>query len=167
MTTLVKRSGLVLGAVALVAATAAATTVVIGSSARASAKTSSSSSSAQSSQRYREVTLPAGTRLQLRLGSGYSSEMSHVEQRVDATIVSTVRANGVTALPAGSRVSGVVSSLERPGKVKGRGRIGLRFTDVVVDGERYPIAASYVRVAPARRSSCRRAAKMPTSAAAR
>ena len=166
MTTLVKRSGLVLGAVALVAATAAATTVVIGSSAPASAKTSSSSSSARSSQRYREVTLPAGTRLQLRLGSGYSSEMSHVEQRVDATIVSAVRANGVTALPAGSRVSGVVSSLERPGKVKGRGRIGLRFTNVVVDGERYPIAASYVRVAPATKSSDAKKIAIPAAGGA-
>ncbi len=172
MTTLVKRSGLALGAVALVVATAAVTTVVIGTSAQAardplasyatkssfpavpySASSRTASARAASSQRYREVTLPAGTRVQLRLGSGYSSETSYVEQRVDATVVSSVGANGYTALPAGSRVSGVVSSVERPGRVKGRGEIGLTFTNVAVGGERYPMAASYARVAPATKST--------------
>ena len=171
MTTLVKRSGLLLGAVGLVVATAAATTVVMGSSAPtsraalASARTTSSKPFAKTtpSQRYREVTLPAGTRVQLRLGSGYSSETSHVEQRVNATVVSSVGAGGYTALPAGSRVSGVVSSVERPGKVKGRGSIALRFSDVVVGGERYSMVASYARVAPATKK--RDAAKIGIPAA--
>jgi hypothetical protein len=115
------------------------------------------------SQRYREVTLPAGTRLNLRVGSAYSSASSYVEQTVNATVVSSVHANGVTALPAGSRVSGIVSSVERPGRVKGRGSIALRFNNVVVNGERYPITASYARVAPATKK--RDAAKIGIPAA--
>ena len=163
MTTLVTRSSLILGAVGLVAATVG----VMGSSssapapvsalalssplmtARSSSAAVARAASARESQRYREVTLPAGTRLSLRVGSAYSSASSYVEQGVNATVVSAVHANGVTALPAGSRVSGIVSSVERPGRVKGRGSIALRFTNVVVNGERYPIAAGYARVAPA------------------
>jgi len=99
MTTLVKRSGLALGAVALVVATAAVTTVVIGTAAQAARdplasyatkssfpavpySSKSASARAASSQRYREVTLPAGPRVQLRPGSGYSSENNHDEQRI-------------------------------------------------------------------------------------
>jgi hypothetical protein len=149
MTRLVTRSSLILGAVGLLAATVA----VIGSSApvtKANAATfASAAATPAASQRYREVTIPAGTRLSLRLGSGYSSASSRVEQGVNATVVSSVHANGVTALPAGSHVSGIVSSVERPGRVKGRGSIALQFTHVTVDGARYPIAASYGRVAPA------------------
>ena len=125
MTTLVTRSSLILGAVGLVAATAG----VIGSSSpapvsalalsspvalsspfaatRPNATASTRAASARTSQRYREVTIPAGTRLSLRVGSSYSSASSHVEQAVNATVVSAVHANGVTALPAGSRVSGI------------------------------------------------------------
>lgn len=147
MTRLATRSSLILGAVGLLAATVA----VIGSSAPVSTLglTASSANAPAAATSYREVTLPAGTRLQLRIGSAYSSASSRVEQSVNATVVSSVHAKGVTALPAGSRVSGVVSSVERPGRVKGRGRIGLQFTNVTVDGARYPISASYARVAPA------------------
>ncbi|TAK14751.1 MAG: hypothetical protein EPO35_09110 [Acidobacteria bacterium] len=106
-------------------------------------------STSLTAQRYREVTVPAGTRIQVRVASSYSSAASHVEDRVEGAIVTNVRAGGVTALPEGTQITGVVSSVQRPGKVKGRGSIGLRFTDVVVDGERYPVSATYVRVAPA------------------
>lgn len=148
--TLKQRTALLAGAVAIAAASAAVATNASSLTSLASRASAYSTKRAVAQpQRFREVTLPAGTRIQLRLGSGYSSASSRVEQRVDATLVSNVRANGVTALPAGSRVSGVVSSVERPGKVKGRGEIGLRFNDVIVGGERYPINASYLRVAPA------------------
>lgn len=184
MTTLVKRSSLILGALGLVVATAAATTVVIGSSTSATRPVSAlesvagtplaalnakasyapgSVSRVAATQRYREVTIPAGTRISLRLGSSYSSASSRVEQGVSASLASSVRAGGITAIPAGSRVSGVVSSVERPGRVKGRGEIGLSFTNVTVDGERYPIAAGYTRVAPATKK--RDAAKIGIPAA--
>jgi hypothetical protein len=180
MTTMVKRSSVLLGAVALVVSTAALTTLMIGTPVSAArpyaaseslansplakaAYASTSDARANASQRYREVTIPAGTRLSLRLGSSYSSASSRVEQGVTASVVSSVHANGVTAIPAGSRVSGVVTAVERPGRVKGRGVIGLAFHNVTVDGERYPIAAGYTRVAPATKK--RDAAKIGIPAA--
>jgi hypothetical protein len=175
MTRLVTRSSLILGAVGLVAASVG----VIGSTSTApSAKLALTSplmaahsspaattraAASRTSQRYREVTRPAGTRLTLRVGSAYSSASSYVEQGVNATLVSSVHANGVTVLPAGSRVSGIVSSVERPGRVKGRGSIAMRFNNVIANGERYPIAASYARVAPATKK--RDAAKIGIPAA--
>ena len=97
----------------------------------------------------RSVTLPAGTRLTLVMGTGVSSRSSHVEQPVQATIARAVVINGTTIVPAGSAVSGYVSQAERSGRVKGRARIGVRFNTLRVDGTRYRVqTASINRVAP-------------------
>ena len=42
--------------------------------------------------------------------------------------------NGVEALPAGTAISGHVTAAERPGKVKGRGLIAFRFTQLDTPG---------------------------------
>jgi len=120
------------------------------------AATPSASSSLTASERgvddaaaIRTVTIPAGTRLTLRLGSGVSSRSSRVEDAVQATIVRPVIVDGMTVIPAGSAVSGYVSQAERSGRVKGRARVGVRFTALRVDGTRYGVrTASITRVAP-------------------
>ncbi len=100
---------------------------------------------------YREVTVPAGTLIHVRLTSSYSSASSRIEDRIGGTLAAPVRIDGVDAIPAGSHVSGVVSSAVRPGKVKGRGVIGVRLTEVTAHGDRYSLSASYTRVAPSTR----------------
>lgn len=95
------------------------------------------------------VTLPAGTRLTLVMGTGVSSRSSHVEQPVQATLARAIVIDGTTVVPAGSAVSGYVSQAERSGRVKGRARIGVRFNTLRVDGARYRVqTASINRVAP-------------------
>jgi hypothetical protein len=97
----------------------------------------------------RTVTIPAGTRLTLRLGSGVSSRSSRIEDPVQATLARPVIIDGTTVIPAGSAVSGYVSQAERSGRVKGRARVGVRFTTLRVDGTRYGVrTASITRVAP-------------------
>lgn len=99
---------------------------------------------------YREVTLPAGTVLPLELGTSVGSDTSQVEDPVQATVRRAVVVNGVEAIPAGSRVSGVVTDATRSGRVKGRARIALRFTSLHAHGERQDVRTSVVsRVAPA------------------
>jgi hypothetical protein len=95
------------------------------------------------------ITLPAGTRLTLVMGTGVSSRSSHVEQPVHATLARAIVIDGTTVVPAGSAVSGYVSQAERSGRVKGRARIGVRFNTLRVDGARYRVqTASINRVAP-------------------
>jgi hypothetical protein len=57
----------------------------------------------------------------------------------------------VEVLPAGATISGHVTAAERPGKVKGRGLIALRFTQVDTPGEgRSAISTATIsRLAPA------------------
>jgi hypothetical protein len=84
---------------------------------------------------YREVTLPAGTVLPVDLQTAVGSDTSRVEQPVQGRLRRAVSAAGVEVLPAGTGVSGHVTAVERPGKVKGRGLIALRFTQLDTPGE--------------------------------
>jgi hypothetical protein len=102
--------------------------------------------------RYREVTIPAGTILRLRVTRGFGSDISRVEDSVSATLARSVVIGGRTALAAGSSATGYVVEATRPGKVKGRGRVAVRFNRIepANDDRAYSIQTrSWVAVAPA------------------
>ena len=83
----------------------------------------------------REVTLPRGTVLPVTLDTTIGSDISRVEQPVRGHLRRPIVYHGVEVLPAGAAVSGYVTSARRPGRVKGRGYVAVRFTDVNVPGE--------------------------------
>jgi len=100
----------------------------------------------------REVTLPAGTELPLVLDSAVASDSSRVEQVVRAHLARPVGVRGMTILPTGSPVSGVVTSAVRSGKVQGRAHLAVRFDTVTRrgDAEHYAMTTSALaRTAPA------------------
>jgi hypothetical protein len=99
----------------------------------------------------REVTIPAGTQLPLVLETPVASDTSRVEEPVHAHLARAIVVHGVTALPEGSRVSGVVTDATQSGKVKGRAHVAVRFHTLVPrgDDERYSIQTGPVgRTAP-------------------
>lgn len=107
-------------------------------------------SSVPATPSYREVTIPAGTTLALDLTSAVGSDTSKVEDAVRATLRQGVTVGGREVLPAGTAVTGAVTSAERSGRVKGRARIALRFTSLQHGGSRYDIQTQPItRVAPA------------------
>ena len=102
--------------------------------------------------REREITIPAGTILRLRVQNSFGSDTSHLEDPVSATLVTTIRRNGEDVLPAGSTARGFVTSATRSGKVKGRARVGVRFTSIAPSRERNRYSMTtrpWVAVAPA------------------
>jgi len=99
----------------------------------------------------REVVLPAGTRLPIVLDTTVGSDISRIEEPVHAHLARPVKINGVTLLPEGSRLSGTVTDAKRPGKVRGRAHVAVRFDTLVPAGrdETYRIDTSAVgRTAP-------------------
>jgi hypothetical protein len=84
----------------------------------------------------RTLTIPAGTSLPLELTTAVSSETARIEMPVSARLRRSVTVDGVAVLPAGAVVNGEVVDVDRPGRVQGRARLGLRFTSVTVDGRR-------------------------------
>jgi hypothetical protein len=87
-----------------------------------------------------QLVVPADSVLGLRLESTISSNRARVEDRVDARVTRSVTVGDRVAIPAGSHLEGTVTLVERGGKVRERGRLGIRFnTLVLADGTRTPI----------------------------
>ncbi|HYI95782.1 MAG TPA: hypothetical protein VEX68_19735 [Bryobacteraceae bacterium] len=73
------------------------------------------------------VTLNAGTKIPLSLLNTLSSKQTAVGDRVYLETLYPVVLNGRIVVPQGSYVSGTVTEVKRPGRVKGRGELYLRF----------------------------------------
>jgi outer membrane lipoprotein SlyB len=99
---------------------------------------------------FSRVIIPSGTTLHLTLHTAVASDTSQVEDAVAAELTHPLTIDGRTALPVGALVGGVVSGVDRSGRVKGRARLALDFTSVTSGGRRYPMTAEpYSRVASA------------------
>jgi hypothetical protein len=83
---------------------------------------------------FREVTVPAGTELNLELLTALSSETAQVETPVRARLRQAVVIDGYTAIPAGATLIGEVADVQRAGRVQGRSRLAIRFNEVQADG---------------------------------
>jgi type IV secretory pathway VirB10-like protein len=89
---------------------------------------------------FEEVTVPASAVIGLQIETPLSSERAQLEDRVSARVTRDVMSRGRVAIPAGSRVLGSVTLVEKGGKVKERARLGVRFhTLVLADGSELPV----------------------------
>ena len=77
--------------------------------------------------------------LGLQLDTPVASDTSNVEDPVRGTLRKSIVSNGLTVLPEGTRITGVVTDVARSGKVKGLARLSMRFTSLTVDDARYEI----------------------------
>ena len=93
---------------------------------------------------FREVTIPAGTSLSVSVLSNLASNTSKVEDVVKAALANPVVIDGVTAVPKGAEIRGVVSDAKQSGRVKGKASIGLAFDRLTVRGETLKIETAPV-----------------------
>jgi hypothetical protein len=92
----------------------------------------------------REMRVPAGTEIVVRLEDGLSSRSARREDRFEATVLDPVRVSGAVAVPAGARVRGVVIEAQ-PGERPTRGgRLELQFDALYVDRDRLDIRGRVV-----------------------
>ena len=87
----------------------------------------------------RTVTVPDNAVLDVTLDTSHSSEDSRPEERVSGTLASPVVIDGVTAIPAGAKLTGHLTNVKDSGEVKGRAELGLRFTRLQTGSVTYDI----------------------------
>lgn len=90
------------------------------------------------------VELAANTVIGIRLQTTVSSEVSRVEDEVQARVTRPVEIDGRVVIPTGARLIGYVTEVESGGKVRERARIGVRFTTLEIGDERVPIATETI-----------------------
>lgn len=90
--------------------------------------------------------IPVGQELDVRVQSSLSSETATVEQRFEATTVVDLLRDGRVLVPAGSIVRGVVSGVQRPGRIERAGSLTLSFDQMIVRGRELPMRAMATQV---------------------
>ena len=86
--------------------------------------------------------VPVGTEIDVRLQSPLSSGSAQVEDRFQATTMVDLGSDSRVLIPAGSLVRGVVTSVDKAGRIERRGRLTLAFDQVTVSGRAYPMHAT-------------------------
>jgi len=79
-----------------------------------------------------QILVPVGTHLPLVLHNGVSTRNAHPGDPVYLETLFPILVEGRIVIPAGSYVSGEITETKRPGRVKGRGEIMLRLTQLIL-----------------------------------
>jgi hypothetical protein len=90
--------------------------------------------------------IPVGQEMDVRLSNSLSSETAKVEQRFEATTVVDLMQDGRVLVPAGSVVQGVVSDVDKAGRVDRDGSLTLSFDRMRVRGQEHDIRATATQV---------------------
>ncbi|MFN8058347.1 MAG: hypothetical protein U0Q12_04230 [Vicinamibacterales bacterium] len=89
---------------------------------------------------FEELVVSRDSVIGLQVENTLSSERARIEDGVEARVTRDVKVGGSVAIPAGSRMRGSVTLVDRGGKVSERAKLGVRFhTLVLADGTQIPI----------------------------
>jgi hypothetical protein len=91
-------------------------------------------------------TIPAGQEIDVRLRNTLSSETATVEQRFETTTVVDLVQDGRVIVPAGSVVQGVVSDVDKAGRIDRDGSLTLTFDRMNVRGRNRDIRGSATQI---------------------
>ena len=94
----------------------------------------------------RRGVIPVGTEIDVRLQAPLSSESASLEQRFDTVTVVDLMQNGQVIVPAGTVVRGVVSGVQKAGRIERAGSLTLSFDQMNVRGRAVPIRAMATQV---------------------
>jgi hypothetical protein len=90
------------------------------------------------------ITVPAGTRITVRLGEALSSKSSTAGQSFAATVAQPVVVEGNTVIARGAAARGTVVDAKALGRFKGGALLEVRLDSVTIEGRERPIETSMV-----------------------
>jgi hypothetical protein len=86
--------------------------------------------------------VPAGTELDVRLSNTLDSGTAQVEDRFEGTTLADLTVDGRLAIPAGTVLRGVVTSVERGTRTNRTSRLAVSFDQLTINGRSYPLRAT-------------------------
>jgi len=87
----------------------------------------------------REIEVPSGTEMDVRLANTLNSGTAQVEDRFEGTTLVDLNINGRTVIPAGSVMRGVVTSVDPATRTNRTAKMTVSFDQVTVNGRAYAI----------------------------
>ncbi len=104
-----------------------------------SSSTARNTSQATGTATGREIEVPSGTELDVRLSNVLNSGTAKVEDRFEGTTLVDLNVQGRTVIPAGSVMRGVITSVDPATRTNRTAKMTVSFDQVTVNGRAYPI----------------------------
>jgi hypothetical protein len=97
-------------------------------------------------QNLTQVTVPAGTRILIRMIDSVDSNKQTAGYRFTASLETNLQAGNVVVAPRGTIVYGRLASASSAGRMSGSSELGLELTDIVMDGTSYPLLTTMYEI---------------------
>jgi hypothetical protein len=98
----------------------------------AAAPTSTDATPASANPAVKQIMVPSGTHIPLVLHNSISTKSARPGDPVYFETLYPIMIDGQVVIPAGSYVSGEVTESKRPGRVKGRGELAIKMTNMIL-----------------------------------
>ena len=86
------------------------------------------------------TTVPAGTRLVVRMVDSIDSKRHNVGHKFRGQLEGAIVVGGVTVAPKGTFLYGTITAAQQSGRAAGKSTLAMEFTDIMIDDQLYPIA---------------------------
>lgn len=86
------------------------------------------------------TTVPAGTRLVIRMVDSIDSKRHNVGHKFRGQLEGALVVDGVTVAPRGTFLYGTITAAQQSGRMAGSSTLAMEFTDMMIDDQLYPIA---------------------------
>ncbi len=113
---------------------------------RISGAASSSAAPVPAAQSSKKITVPAGTRILVRMVDSIDSSKQKMGFKFTATLETNLQYDNVVIAPRGSTVYGRLASASSAGRMSGSSQLTLELTDIVINGTAYPLMTSTYEV---------------------
>jgi hypothetical protein len=101
---------------------------------------------AAAAQSGRRITVPAGTRILIRMIDSIDSSKQKTGYRFTASLETNLQADNYVVAPRGTTVYGQLTSASSAGRLSGSSELTLELTDIVINGTAYPLLTSTYEV---------------------
>jgi hypothetical protein len=90
----------------------------------------------------KKVTVPAGTRILVRTVDSIDSSKQKTGFRFTGTLETNLNDDNLVIAPRGTKVIGQLTNASSAGKMKGSSELTIELTDIVINGNTYPLLTS-------------------------
>jgi hypothetical protein len=97
-------------------------------------------------QNKKRITVPAGTRILIRLVDSIDSTKQKTGYRFTASLETNLQAEDAIVAPRGSTLYGRLAQASSAGRMSGSSELTLELTDIVINGTAYPLLTSTYEV---------------------
>ena len=103
-------------------------------------------SSQAMAQRTPKASIPAGTRVLIRMIDSVDSSKQKAGDRFTASLETNLQVDDEVIAPRGTQVYGRLTNAKSAGRMSGAGELTLELTDIVINGTAYPLVTSTYEV---------------------